>query len=145
MDATEARALGTAMDALIRNFAETHRFTAADICEAHGLWLGEVYEWAGHYRQVNVSKEAFPFAAAGRVPVLMEQYERDVLGRCTPCNTGDRENVVRAPGGNPCRVYFDPPLPRQEWSYWACLVKLDGTVGAIAAFGFSSFRWREKE
>ena len=32
-----------------------------------------IYEWAGDYRQVNVSKGDLPFAAAARVAALMEQ------------------------------------------------------------------------
>ena len=96
MDATEARALEQAMDELVRTYGETHRFTATGICDGHRIWLGDIYEWAGHYRRVNVSKDGFPFAAAAQVPVLMEQFERDVLQRCTPCMFADRAEVVRA-------------------------------------------------
>ena len=96
MDDTEARALAKAMDVLVRKYGETHRFTASDICECHGTWLGDVYEWAGQYRQVNVSKDDFPFAAAAHIPALMEQFEQDVLRRCTPCNVTDRTAVTRA-------------------------------------------------
>lgn len=96
MDAVEARALERAMDALVRTFGESHRFTAADIRECHRIWLGEIYKWAGQYRRVNVSKDGFPFAAAAQVPVLMDQFERDVLRRCTPCTFADRGQVVSA-------------------------------------------------
>ena len=56
MDATETRALETAMVGFVGKFDEKHRFTAADIREIHRRWLGEIYEWAGEYRRVNVSK-----------------------------------------------------------------------------------------
>ena len=79
MDEAEARALERAMDELVRMYDENHRFTAIDICELHKIWLGEIYEWAGKYRQVNVSKGDFPFAAAGRVPALMAEFERGAL------------------------------------------------------------------
>ena len=36
------------------------------------------------------------FAAAGRVSVLMAEFERDVLSRCTPCKFTAPEEVVRA-------------------------------------------------
>lgn len=62
----------------------------------HQTWLAGIYEWAGEYRQVNVSKDDFPFAAAGRVSALMERFERDVLARRTPCNSADRAEVIRA-------------------------------------------------
>lgn len=96
MDETEARALEQAMDILVRAYSETHRFTATDLCDCHRIWLGEIYEWAGDYRRVNVSKDGFPFAAAGQVPALMDQFERDVLRRCTPCTFTDRADVVHA-------------------------------------------------
>lgn len=96
MDLAEARTLERAMDVLVRTYGETHRFTAADLCECHRLWLGDIYEWAGRYRQVNVSKDGFPFAAAAQVPALMDEFERRVLRRCTPCTFADSAEVVRA-------------------------------------------------
>lgn len=96
MDIAEANALVVAVDRLVRMYDEEHRFTANDICEFHRVWLRGIYAWAEEYRQVNVSKGDFMFAAAGRVPALMAEYERDVLPRCTPCRFAIREEVVRA-------------------------------------------------
>ena len=96
MDVAEARALEQAMDVFVRTYGETHRFTATDLRDCHRIWLGDIYEWAGHYRQVNVSKDSFPFAAAAQVSALMDQFERDVLSRCTPCSFAGRGEVVRA-------------------------------------------------
>lgn len=96
MDEAEGEALERAMDQLVRMYDEAHRFTPEDICECHRIWLGQIYEWAGRYRQVNVSKDDFPFAAAARVPSLMAQLEQDVLRRNTPCHSKGREEVVRA-------------------------------------------------
>jgi len=81
MDDTETRALEEVMDTLIRRYDQAHRFTASDICEGHRTWLGDIYEWAGHYRQINVSKDDFPFAAARHIPALMEQFEQGILRR----------------------------------------------------------------
>ena len=94
MDDAETRVLAKTMDALVRSYGAAERFTAADLCEWHGIWLGDIYEWAGRYRQVNVSKDDFPFATAAHIPSLMEQFERDVLRRCTPCNFADRAAVT---------------------------------------------------
>ncbi len=96
MDAAEAKALEQAMDVLVRTYGETHRFTATDLRDCHRIWLGDIYAWAGYYRRVNVSKDGFPFAAAAQVSALMDQFERDVLRRCTPCVFADRAEVVRA-------------------------------------------------
>lgn len=96
MDAAETRALEKAMVELVRRYDEEHRFTAADIREIHRCWLGGIYVWAGEYRQVNVSKGAFPFAAAARVPALMAEFERDILARYTPCRFKDSADIARA-------------------------------------------------
>ncbi len=96
MDAAEARALEQAMDVLVRTYGEAHRFTATDLRDCHRIWFGDIYAWAGYYRRVNVSKDGFPFAAAVQVSALMDQFERDVLRRCTPCVFADRAEVVRA-------------------------------------------------
>ena len=96
MDDAEARALEKAMVRLVGKHNERQRFTAADIRAIHKSWLGEIYEWAGEYRQVNVSRGEFPFAAANRVPPLMEGFERNVLARYTPCNFKERAGIIRA-------------------------------------------------
>jgi cell filamentation protein len=96
MDAAEANALIDAMDHLVRLYDAEHRFTANDICEFHRVWLGGIYAWAGEYRQVNVSKGNFMFAAAGRISALMAEFERDLLARYTPCKFEATEKVVSA-------------------------------------------------
>ena len=96
MDEVEAKALQKAVDALVRKYDERHRFTAGDMRAMHKRWLGAVYDWAGEYRLVNISKGGFPFAAAALVPSLMTRFERDVLARHTPCRSQSRQDVIRA-------------------------------------------------
>jgi len=96
MDQAEARALARTVDSLVRTFDDRHRFTAADICEFHRIWLTDIYDWAGQYRQVNVSKDGFPFAAAAQIPKLMHEYDQGSLQRCTPCNFKEREKLIQA-------------------------------------------------
>lgn len=96
MDRVEALALEKAVDGFLHTFNKKHRFTSADICSMHRAWLGEIYEWAGQYRAVNMSKGDFPFAGAGQIPRLMEEFERDALRRHTPCVFSDRERVLQA-------------------------------------------------
>ena len=96
MDQTEANALAITMDALIQEYDEEHQFTANDICHMHKLWLGDIYEWAGEYRQVNISKGDFTFAMANRVPQLMGQFAQEQLEKYTPCSGFDRQTVAKA-------------------------------------------------
>jgi cell filamentation protein len=65
--------------------AVDQRFTAGDLRSMHQRWPGEIYEWAGEYRGVNLAKGAFMFAAATHVPRLMQEFERGPLREYTPC------------------------------------------------------------
>lgn len=96
MNEIEAQALGKTLDVLVRQFNETHRFTSADLRDCHRIWLGNIYDWAGNYRQVNLSKDDFLFAAAAQVPFLMQQFEQDVLGRWTPCRFSTCPEIAQA-------------------------------------------------
>jgi cell filamentation protein len=68
------------------HYTRDHRFTAHDLRVLHRRWLGEIYPWAGQYRQVNVSKGGFLFAATHLIPHLMKEFEADCLGKYTPLN-----------------------------------------------------------
>lgn len=96
MDEAESVALKVALDTLLGIYNENHRFTAEDIRKMHKIWLGEIYEWAGEYRQVNISKGAFPFAAAKRIAFLMEEFEQGQLRKHTPCKFKSLERTVQA-------------------------------------------------
>lgn len=82
--------------AAIRMYGRDHRFTASDLCDLHRQWLVNVYGWAGEYREVTVSKGGFLFAAAGLVPRLMDELERNVLARNTPLRAGLGRDVALA-------------------------------------------------
>lgn len=84
-----------ATDWAINHVTADQCFTAADICQWHTQWLGEVYPWAGEYRQVNIGKGGFMFAMAAQVPRLMQEFERDVLARNTPCVFTNLDGVWR--------------------------------------------------
>jgi cell filamentation protein len=96
MDDAEASALNKAMEAFVATYDENHRFTDHDICRMHRQWLGDIYAWAGDYRHVNVSKDGFPFAAANRIPALMEDYSHKVLAKRTPCRPSQHEEIASA-------------------------------------------------
>lgn len=85
-----------ALSMLAWQYDKRHRFTAEDICNIHKVWLGDVYEWAGKYRRVNVSKDDFTFAGAAHIPALMRDFEQEVLKKLTPCNFKTLEEVSRA-------------------------------------------------
>jgi cell filamentation protein len=96
MDQVEAREQLRALEELIGLYDERHRFTAADVRRIHRIWLGPIYAWAGEYRQVNVSKGDFPFAAARQIPRLITELEKGPLREFTPCRVASPDEVVRA-------------------------------------------------
>ena len=96
MDEAESVALKAAIHNLIGIYDKDHRFTAADIRAIHKIWLCDIYEWAGEYRQVNVSKGDFHFAAAKQVPLLMSELQKSPLHKHTPCNFKSMERVIQA-------------------------------------------------
>jgi len=96
MDKFEAESLIKATDALFHEYDSEHQFTADDICHMHKVWLGDIYEWAGKYRTVNISKDDFAFAMALQIPKLMSQFEVEQLKEYTPCIFENRDEVVKA-------------------------------------------------
>jgi len=82
----ESAALLIATQQIIDETRVDQRFTAGEICRMHQLWLGEIYEWAGEYRGLNIAKGAFMFAAAIQIPRLMQDLERGPLREYTPCS-----------------------------------------------------------
>ena len=96
MDEAESVALKVALDTSLGMYDEKHRFTAEDIRKMHKVWLGGIYEWAGEYRQVNVSKGKFLFAAAKQIPLLMEEFDKVPLRKYTPCKFKSLECTVQS-------------------------------------------------
>ncbi|HEY8888628.1 MAG TPA: Fic family protein [Gallionella sp.] len=145
MDVAEATALVRTMDSLVRMYDETHRFTASDISEFHRLWLGDIYAWAGEYRQVNVSKGDFMFAAAARVPALMVEFERDVLARCTPCNFAVRDEVVRALAETHVELVLIHPFREGNGRLARVLTTLMALQAGLPLLDFSAIADQKKE
>lgn len=87
-----ARVLDDSLDFYDSHFA----FTSAELCRLHKCWLGAIYSWAGSYRQVNMSKDGFPFAAARLIPSLMSRFEKNQLNKYTPCHFSDLNEIIEA-------------------------------------------------
>ena len=75
LERRESAALLFAAQQIIDETRLNQRFTAGEIRRMHQRWLGEIYEWAGEYRGVNIAKGAFMFAAAIQIPKLMQDLE----------------------------------------------------------------------
>lgn len=98
IEALETQELMRAELESFRYFDENHQFTAADICDIHELWLGDIYPSAGKYRSVNLEKNGFLFAPAVRIPDLMIKFEKDFLAKHTPCHYEEIDALAYALG-----------------------------------------------
>ncbi len=96
MERVETELLFEVTDQLLDEFEQGKRFTAKDIGEMHRRWLGTVYEWAGRYRQVMISKGGFPFAAPAHIPQLMAVFGQHCLAKYTPCIFTTQEEIISA-------------------------------------------------
>ena len=96
MEDVELDLLQQLTEAVLSEVSEDQQITSDDLCEWHRRWLGNVYDWAGQYRSVNMSKDGFPFAVAHLVPGLMQKLNDNFLSRYTPCNEMDEEELINA-------------------------------------------------
>ena len=58
--------------------------------------MGNVYDWTGHYRTVNIGKAEFHFAAAHLIPNLMKTFEKQFLSVYMPCKGMEEEMLIDA-------------------------------------------------
>lgn len=76
---------------LTEELTEKSRFTVAYIQRIHQLALGRLYAFAGKWRDVNLSKGGFTFAAARFLPETMAAFEREVLNAGRSPSPDDRD------------------------------------------------------
>ena len=57
------------------------KLTVADILNWHQKWLGNIYQWAGETRTVNMGKEGFEFASALQISHLLKVFEDSYLSQ----------------------------------------------------------------
>lgn len=96
MDELELELLGLLYDDVLLGELPDRQLTVDDLVTWHRRWLGNVYPWAGQYRQVNMSKGDFMFAAAPQIPRLLATFEQQCLARWTPCTPHGPEVLVEA-------------------------------------------------
>ena len=72
------------------------QLSAAMLKSWHRRWLGNIYEWAGQERTVNISKGGFMFAPSAQLPKLLSEFDVKYLARYTPCSGMDEEQLITA-------------------------------------------------
>lgn len=86
MDEAELVLLGKLYGAVLVESFPNRRLTVDDIKTWHRRWLGNVYDWAGEERAVNMGKQDFQFASAHLIPELLDTFEQQCLAAFTPCH-----------------------------------------------------------
>jgi cell filamentation protein len=96
MDRLEFEALVVTQEKYLGRVGPGTRLTAEMLCRMHSDWLGGIYEWAGHYRTVELAKGGFRWPPAFRVAQNMSVFEKGALARCTPCRPDSLAEVARS-------------------------------------------------
>jgi cell filamentation protein len=144
MAQAESEALLVATDRVIDQTDVDQRFTAANICGLHRLWLGGIYAWAGEYRRVNLMKDGFPFAAAGQVPSQMRLFERGPLKQYTPCRFVDADAQALAMGTVHAELILIHPFREGNGRCARLLAALMGLQAGLPMLDFSGIRGQAK-
>lgn len=95
-DEAELVLLGKLYEDVLLHDLPNGQVKVADLKKWHYRWLGNLYEWAGEERSVNMSKGDFHFAVATQIPQLLEKLEREYLQRYTHCIGYDDKQIAEA-------------------------------------------------
>ena len=145
MDLVEAREQFRALVELVETYGEDHRFTSEDVCAIHRLWLGPVYEWAGRYRKVNLTKDDFPFSAAHLIQASMDAFEKDQLARYTPCKFADWNAVVEAIAVVHAELLLIHPFREGNGRVARMLATLMALQAGLPPLNFTAIRGRRRQ
>jgi cell filamentation protein len=97
MDRVELDAFISAQNRYIDIIEDSTVFNADMICRMHRDWLGGIYEWAGQYRTVDMSKDGFTWPPSYLVADNMARFEKEVLAKLTPlcpCDIDEAAQVL---------------------------------------------------
>lgn len=96
MDDLELELLQRLYEEVLVKHLPNRVLTVEDLKTWHRRWLGNVFEWAGQERSVNMGKDGFMFAASAQIPRLLADFERSCLARWTPCHDMNADALVEA-------------------------------------------------
>jgi len=144
MDKVESQELVRTFGKLIGVYDSNHRFKAADLSNMHKEWLGSIYEWAGKYRQVNLAKGDFTFAAAHVIPGLMAEFEHRCLAVYTPCRMVARNEMIHALATVHVELLLIHPFREGNGRLARMLASLMALQADLPPLDFSILKGREK-
>lgn len=144
MEALEISEHARILGKYIETIDSGKRFTAADIRAMHKNWLGKIYEWAGTYRNINIGKSGFQFASAAYIPQLMDDFEKEILARYTPCR-GDIDAVSYAIALTHAELVLIHPFREGNGRLARLLAVLMGLQAGLPPFDFYLISGEKRE
>lgn len=144
MQQAESEALDEVQLWAIETFDSNHRFTVDDIRRLHYRWLGRIYPWAGTYRTVNLSRSGFLFAAASRIPTLMEDFGQHALSAETPCARMRLERLSMSLARTHAELVLIHPFREGNGRCSRLLATLMAMQAGLPTLDFSGFAGRGK-
>lgn len=96
IDELELVLLNKLYESVLQEALPDQRITVAKIKKWHHQWLGNVYEWAGQERSVQLSKGGFMFATTEQIPNLLRKFDAECLARYTPCTEFSDDQIIEA-------------------------------------------------
>ncbi len=83
LELAEIRALTSAYEKLAIGYSESHSFNEDDVCHIHTIFLGDIYDWAGKFRTVDLSSENIRWCHAQHIESEMEKFGK-LLSELSP-------------------------------------------------------------
>jgi len=94
LEQVENHALIQAYDKAALSYSDTHRFTSEDVRNLHKMFLGEIFDWAGDYRIVDISTGDIRWCHARFIEKEMARFD-ELLAKLTPFSPDwSREEVL---------------------------------------------------
>jgi cell filamentation protein len=140
----ESEALLSATEQMIDETRIDQCFTPGYLRRMHRVWLAEIYVWAGEYRQVNMAKGSFMFAAANQVPKLMHEFGRGALRDYTPCRFEDEGEPATSLAVVPAEFILIHPFREGNGRCGRLLAILMGLQAGLPALDFGGIRGAKK-
>ena len=78
----------------VTNELDSDHLSFADISVWHRQWLGNVYEWAGKVRNVDMGKGGFQFASPRQIGHCIDLFEDEYLSQVSTLPSMDLEERV---------------------------------------------------
>ncbi|MEK6791085.1 MAG: Fic family protein, partial [Deltaproteobacteria bacterium] len=101
--------------------------------------------WAGRYRRVKLSKDGFPFASSNQISRLMDEFERDILKKYTPCRFSAIKDIARAIAVVHTEIVLIHPFREGNGRVARILSALMALQAGLPSLDFSGIKGKQRQ